>query len=154
MSEIVPLALANSFEECLIDSDDYLKVCEYNWRISEDGYVQTWKKGKRILLHQFITGWFCPDHIDGNKLNNSKSNLRKSNYQLNAANRSKIIKPTSSKYKGVHFFKQTNQWMARIGFNGKRIHIGMFSHEKDAALAYNEKAIELFGEFAKLNDVC
>ena len=60
---------------------------------------------------------------------------------------------TSSIYKGVSFHKWHNKWHAKIGYQNKRHHIGYFLNVKDAARAYNNKAIELFGEFALLNDI-
>ena len=60
---------------------------------------------------------------------------------------------TSSQYKGVSYFKQTNKWISYITYNNKRIHLGLFKNELKAAIAYNKKAIELFGEFAYLNKV-
>ena len=59
----------------------------------------------------------------------------------------------SSKFKGVVFIKRDNSWMARIVFNDKVHNLGRFDEEEDAAAAYNLKAVELFGEFASLNDL-
>ena len=96
----------------------------------------------------------CPDdlvvdHINGNTLDNRKLNLRQCTHQQNMMNAVKKRK-SLSKFKGV--FRNGNSWGARIG-NGGRIHIGSFKTEEEAAKAYNEKALELFGEFAKLNDI-
>jgi hypothetical protein len=65
----------------------------------------------------------------------------------------KINKPSSSKYIGVSFDKRSNKWLAYINLFGKRKHIGYFVNEIDAAIAYNELAIEYYGEDAILNDV-
>lgn len=62
-------------------------------------------------------------------------------------------KKTSSKYKGVHWRKDINKWVARISHRNKRIHLGCFDDEREAAKAYNEKALELWGEFARLNEI-
>ncbi len=61
------------------------------------------------------------------------------------------VKGCSSRYKGVVRRGAYKRWRARIGFNGKRIHLGDFADEKQAAMAYDDKAAELFGEFAYLN---
>ena len=64
---------------------------------------------------------------------------------------SKKQKGSSSKYKGVTFDKWTSRWESYIGYNGEKIHLGRYKSEEKAALVYNEKAKELFGEFANLN---
>jgi len=89
------------------------------------------------------------DHINGNGLDNRKFNLRICTQQQNVQNsRSK------GKFKGAYDSKEKNRkkrWISKIGLNGKTIHIGHFKTEKEAARAYDKKAIELFGEFANLN---
>ncbi len=60
---------------------------------------------------------------------------------------------TTSTYKGLYFNKPANKWLVRIHHNGVSHHIGYFENEIEGAKAYNEKAIELFGEYACLNDI-
>lgn len=62
-------------------------------------------------------------------------------------------KNSNSKYKGVSWDKQHKKWRARITKNKKRMHVGRFATEKEAAMAYNKAASECFGEFAKLNEL-
>ena len=64
-----------------------------------------------------------------------------------------ISNNTSSSYKGVHWHKQLQKWTPHINIYGKQIRLGCFHDEKAAARAYNEKALELFGEYACLNDI-
>jgi hypothetical protein len=90
------------------------------------------------------------DHIDGNKLNNQRVNLRFCTRTQNACN-GKSRKNSSSKYKGVNFDKQTGRWLARIQMNKKQKNLGRFDNEVDAAIAYNKMATELHGVFARLN---
>ena len=90
------------------------------------------------------------DHIDGDRKNNKLSNLRWATPKENGANKTKRAN-TSSKYKGVHFNKKMLKWQANLRTNGKTYHIGCYNNEQDAARAYDEKAIEFFGEFAKIN---
>ena len=71
----------------------------------------------------------------------------------NSANREKQSGMYSSKYKGVCWDKSRNKWLANTQFNRKSIFIGYYDIEEDAALAYNKKATELFGEFACLNEI-
>jgi hypothetical protein len=139
----------------LVDDDDFERVLKIRWNINKNGYVYN-KSHNVLIMSRFILNINDPkilvDHIDHNKLNNQKENLRLANKAEN--NRNKLISSTktSSKFKGV--FKLDNfKYLASIGYNYKQIHIGIFSTEEDAARAYNRRAKELFGEFAHFNDV-
>ena len=89
------------------------------------------------------------DHINHNRLDNRLENLRLVTRSQNFMNRSVIC--GKSKYKGVGWHKKDKRWRARIKINGKTIFIGNFKDEVDAAIAYDLKAIELFGKYACLN---
>ena len=106
-------------------------------------------------MHSEITGYARTDHADGNGLNNQRANLRAASASQNAMNidNRNLSKPAaiSSHFKGVHFDRAAKKWYARIAKDGKRIHLGLFREEVDAATAYNFKAYELFGEFARFN---
>lgn len=112
------------------------------------------KIGRSLKNNEFA------DHIDHNGLNNSRNNLRVASGSENVQNRMKTKKRTTSKFKGVFWHTRKNRrsrWEARINviINGKRkrIHLGEFDDEKEAAIAYNKSAIEYFGEFACLNEI-
>ena len=108
-----------------------------------------------IGLHQMIMqtpkGMYT-DHIDGNPLNNRRSNLRVCSNADNCRNRG-INKNNTHGYKGVTYDGRRRHapWTARIGFNFKRVYIGNYATREEAARAYDKKATELHGEFAKLN---
>ena len=91
------------------------------------------------------------DHVDRNSLNDHISNLRWVTDQENQANRSLSKKKVFGMYKGVRFLN--NRWLSNITHNNIRYYLGCFGSEGHAALAYNKKAKELYGEFAHLNDV-
>jgi hypothetical protein len=91
------------------------------------------------------------DHINGDKTDNRIENLRNCTVQENNFNKEST--GGKSKYKGVYLEKARNLWCASICASGKRSYLGRFKTEKEAALAYNVKAIELHGEFAYLNEV-
>jgi len=144
----------------VIDSEDWFRVSGYNWRCRLDGntyYAYTFcrinGRQKRIFMHRLILN--APnhklvDHIDGNGLNNRKTNLRLCNYTQNAWNR----RPAAgghSKYKGVTWNNNSKKWYVRICKDYKSIYLGCFDNEIEAALAYDRKAEELFCEFAYLN---
>ena len=90
------------------------------------------------------------DHIDHNGLNNQKANLRICTHKENIIHSKKRL-GTSSKYKGVCFDKSRNRWKAEIKVQNKRIQLGRFLLETDAAIKYNEYALKYHGEFANLN---
>lgn len=95
----------------------------------------------------------CVDHINRNTLDNRKVNLRICTGSENGRN-SKSKTGSTSRYKGVHVKARTKYskiWIARIGHDGNQIYLGSFTKEEDAAIAYNKKAKELFGEYALLN---
>ena len=142
----------------LVDDDDFEELNKYNWYFSQ-GYAtrHVTISGKRKLqgMHRFITN--CPadmdvDHANHDKLDNRKSNLRVCSHSENNQNQQMRTKSkTSSVYKGVYFDKHANKWRAHIKLNYKDKHLGLFENEIDAAIAYNNAAIEMFGEFALLN---
>ncbi len=140
----------------IIDSEDVGKVEGHKWCLSY-GYVMTNLKGTTVKIQNFITG-INPniekliDHRDGNPLNNRKSNYRLCTSAENIKN-AKIRADNTSGYKGVCWKKDNKKWMARIMFNKKRVHLGVFNDKTDAAKAYNSAAIKHFGEFACQNKI-
>jgi hypothetical protein len=137
-----------------IDDEDFEKVSAYNWNYKDTGYARTTSR-PHILMHHFIMGKIegkVIDHIDRDKLNNQKSNLRFCSQSQNSINKDKK-KKCSSKYKGVIWKERLGKWECRIKKNKKLYYLGLFENEIEAALQYNKKAIELYGEFAFLNDV-
>jgi hypothetical protein len=153
----IPLSLGYT---ALVDDADYAEVSLFRWhaqpsKSSNLVYAQhCYNIGNRrvrsIKLHRFIMGNGPHiDHIDGNPLNNQRSNLRFVTHSQNMANRRKF-KPSSSIYKGVH--KKGAKWVAEIGGKNSRLRIGSFATEWDAALAYNFVAYERYGDYARLNE--
>lgn len=91
------------------------------------------------------------DHINHDSLDNRISNLRITTHQQNSFNKRRCNKPTSSKYGRITWDKQYSKWRARLTLNGKRIHVGRFASEEEAAKAVDKAAIEYYGEYANLN---
>jgi hypothetical protein len=111
----------------------------YNW-----GY--TTKK-----LHSLIMDFpFRVDHANHDTLDNRRKNLRKATSQQNGSNQ-KLQTGTSSVYKGVSWHKTTNTWRVQIGIAKKRIHLGCYRSEIEAAKTYDKAAREYFGEYALTN---
>jgi hypothetical protein len=92
------------------------------------------------------------DHINGDKLDNRKANLRVCTNGQNHMNIKKYAGKTS-KYKGVWWNKERGKWQTDIKLDKKKRYVGRFEDENEAGLAYNAAAIALFGEFALLNEV-
>lgn len=151
--------LVNSNQVAYVDEEDYALISKYDWRLHKHGYVTTsiynpeTKKQKVVKMHRMLCDWDLVDHIDRNKLNNSRSNLRQATTSQNMINREKFKGDFTSKYKGVHLNKKQNKWVASISINNKQIVLGQFDTEDQAGLMYNIKAKELHKEFAVLNDV-
>ena len=111
-----------------------------------------------ILTHRMIfykTYGYLPyqvAHQDNHRLNNLPSNLRAASHLDNCRNKSSLV-GSSSKFLGVSKYGKHNKWRARIVVSRKEKHLGSFDTQEEAALAYNKGAIELFGEFANINNV-
>ena len=133
------------------------------WCCNSDGYAvraTPGDNGKLIWMHRVILARILRrelrpgeyvDHINGDKTDNRRENLRLATSSQNCANRGKREGTYSSEYKGVYWHKPTKNWRARIMVDGKPIHLGYFIDEMDAASAYDEAAMKYFGEFASLN---
>lgn len=106
---------------------------------------------ERKLGRPLVKGEMC-DHKDLDGLNNRRSNLRLATVTQNMCNRG-LGSNNKTGYKGVYWSKMAKKWQAKIGFNRKQINLGSFENIHDAARAYNEAAIRLHGEFARLNEI-
>lgn len=160
----------------IMDTEDYIRinknihVCgnctgKTKKKYANKSYAQFIDGGKKINLHRYLMGVtdkkLTVDHINGNGLDNRKSNLRICTRSQNVMNKRKTSLKTSSKWKGVSYDKRTNQnlknrWKASIeikidGIRKSKKMTG-FSCEEDAAMAYNYMASNLFGEYAYLNE--
>lgn len=141
-------------EKVKIDVWDIHYFESYKWYIHRSGnkkYLRGYISGDRSsglkYLHKLILPGVEVDHINGNSLDNRRSNLRLCKRYQNNGNRRDLGS------KGVHFDKRTQKYRAEISCNGSRFRLGRFKNFEDAKEAYNKKAAELFGEFARFIDV-
>ena len=140
----------------LVDDEDYDFLNQWKWyahKGRKDGLFYAGKRNngdiKQIWMHRLIMNTsrgLTVDHIDHNGLNNQKCNLRNCSMSQNKMN----VTPIGlSKFLGVH--PRNDKYVAQIKVNGKKIYIGTFKTEEDAAHAYDNAAKKYFGEFANLN---
>ena len=149
--------------ETVVDQEDYERLSQFKWyadyMVNSKKFRavrNTYENGvhKRILMHREIMGGLDSqeqvDHISGDTLDNRKSNLRVCVNSENSCNR-KLRSDSTSGFKGVSWNKNRGKYGAYINHDGKRFELGFFDSAIEAASAYNEKAVELHGEFARLN---
>jgi hypothetical protein len=135
-----------------------VKAGEEAGYIAEDGYRRVCVSGKYHYIHKIvyflnfgeIPDGYVVDHIDRNKLNNNLDNLRLATKRQNQFNKTRQKNGTSV-YKGVWYDSVKGYWKASIRLEGKRVYIGQFNTETEAAIAYDQMAIKEHGEFANLN---
>lgn len=133
-----------------VSNEDFERVKGINWSLSSIRYVKNTRHG---LLSRFIlkpTSNIEVDHINGDTLDNRRENLRFASRAQNVYN-TKAQYNSSSLHKGVSYSKIRKKWVAQITLNGNHYFLGRYNTELEASKAYNEKAKELHGEFAKLN---
>lgn len=141
-----------------VDLGDVPLVGELRWRRNRYGYAvanYTCTSGKRttVLMHRLIMGTGesrSIDHINGDKLDNRRANLRYATPTQNGMNRPKNISNKSG-FKGVSFKADRGRFVAQINVEGIRKTLGTFLSAEEAAAAYDEVAYDLYGVFARLN---
>lgn len=141
-----------------VDAD----LAQLKWRAGGGGYAVKWSAGPNytmVFLHRVIlermTGRSLvktefTDHVNGDKLDNRRENLRIASNSENQRNRGKPSNNTSS-YKGVSWHRSAGKWQAQIMVNGKSMYLGLFTTPEAAHEAYTATAEKLHGEFWKPN---
>lgn len=152
----------------LVDAQDYARVRQHTWQI-DTTYRRRTKYARCFLgangepassrtyvtstsMHRMITGYRQTDHANGNGLDNRRENLRSVTNQKNRQNTPKQRSKCSSSFKGVSWDPERGKWYCCIiGANGRRIYLGRFRSETEAAKAYDAMARIQHGEFASVN---
>lgn len=153
----IKLRSRNSVDKFIIvDDEDYEFLNKFKWSISGSNgsnYAATYYKGKHFRLHRIILNApknLVVDHINHDKLDNRKSNLRICSRTQNNWNTKKNINNKSG-FKGVYFNKENKKWRVAITMNGERIHVGYFLDKIEAAMAYDKVISRYRKQFAYLN---
>lgn len=127
-------------EVILIDKNDYNKICNYTWSIDSCGYPSAMFKSKKTRLHRILIdvpkGKVC-DHINQNKLDNRKANLRVTSYSKNTIN-APIRKTNTSGYKGVSLDKRRGTYQVTVDRGDKRYYIGAFETALEGHITRNK----------------
>lgn len=153
------VAKTSSGTEFYLDIDDVGILENYCFNLIPDGYLLAYDCNSRkfVYLHRLIVS--CPDdmvvdHINGDVLDNRKSNLRIATRQQNNMNR-RVSSNNTSGVTGVSFCRSYNKWQSTISVNGKMIHLGLFSNIEDAVAARRAAEERYFGEYSYYNSrVC
>lgn len=132
-----------------VDDEDYEYLCAWNWCASWSGKnFYAFTGYAPYYMHKFLVHAPYVDHRDGDGLNNCRHNLRAC---TNSVNRQNTGPHKGRKYKGVYWHTIGNKWYAQIRKDGKSYHLGMFKDDKDAARAYDEAALRMYGPEATTN---
>ena len=152
------IKIKNSNLETIVDDEDYVKYSHIIWSFHKALGVYSSRKTV-FYLHRIIMGapkGLVVDHIDGDKLNNQKNNLRICSQSDNSKNQRKP-KNNSSGFKGVVLDSWAvsqnlkKKWLSQIKVDRKRINLGRYLTKIEAAIAYNKAAEFYFGKYANLN---
>jgi hypothetical protein len=147
-----------------VDADRAEEFKQHKWYVNSDGYicraVPANGRQRTVFMHTIVNQTpegFETDHKNRVRHFNWAENLRTATYNQNQQNKPKggtlMGSRTTSVHKGVCWDLRKSTWRAYIVSNGRKQHLGYFDSQTEAACAYNRAALELFGEFALLNDI-
>lgn len=144
----------------IVDDEDFDWLNQWNWHAGKSYYSQnnfyaSRKIGDKkicqfsIFMHRLIMNFpkgLVVDHIDGDGLNNRKSNLRAVTQCINGLNRTKLTKHNTSGFLGVYWNKASKKWQAFIRINKQYVYLGLFKSKVKAAKVVQEKRLSIFDQ--------
>lgn len=149
--------LLSNGKTTMVNDEDYDFLNKWRWNFSGNYVLRhEWKNKKyagTIIMHRLINKTpkgLVTDHIDGNTLNNQRTNLRSCTIVENVRN-SKKQKNNKGEFKGVCYDKKRNKYESHIMLNGRKNHLGRYKTAIQAAVIYDFFAYKLFGVFANPN---
>ena len=147
---------SNETARVIIDTEDADKCRSFVWHLNTEGYAQTNINKRTASMHRLLMGLIDGriqiDHINRNKLDNRKANLRQCTKRQNVLNTGLTSRNTTG-YKGINFRKDIKKWCVHIRIPGGYKYKGGFNSPEEAALQYNQWARQFHGDFAYLNEV-
>lgn len=144
-------------QRILFDEEFESLFSSCSWSVSGGPYARAWIDGEKVMMHRHVMGCVpgdgrVVDHISGDTLDNRRQNLRLCTPTQNSMNRGRSPRNRSG-FKGVSRHHKNPSWVATITVDNKTVYLGSFKTREDAAKAYNEAALRLYGVFAQLNEV-
>jgi hypothetical protein len=147
----------------VVDDDDYDFLMQWKWSADHKGYAIRSEKRtetgrtfrKQLYMHRVIMGanpLILVDHINGDVLDNRKENLRFATHPENMRNR-RIQRNNKTGYKGVGYNPKKNRYYSYLKVNGKSRIVFLTRDKAEAAHIYNQFAEQIYGDFARLNEI-
>lgn len=151
------IPLQNNKGFALVDNEDFEELSQYKWFLKWSGYAvrRTFGRGgKHVLMHRQILQaekGTVIDHINRNKLDNRKTNIRFCTVAQNGWNRGCASHNTSG-FKGVYRDARRNQhqWFIKLVVNKQPLYLGSFNTPEEAYSVYKKKITEIHGDFAMI----
>lgn len=149
----VSFLIKGTHKEVRVSLEDLEKVFPYNWKF-ENGYAVAYSKGCKIRMHRLIMGLTehkhikkIVDHINNDRLDNRRENLRICTIRKNGQNKA-VAKNNTSGQRGVYWREDTKKWRVQIVVNGKRKYFGCYNTLEEAKKVHKRESKKLYGKFA------
>lgn len=139
----------------LVDDEDWERLSKFKWNVDRRGYIWACRNQTHYYMHRLVmrsksTDYYT-DHINRDKADNRKCNLRICSQSQNCYNTVRDRAGFSSKFRGVHWAKDRALWLSKLVVKQKRIKLAQFKDEIEAALFYDKCALEYWGPTAIVN---